>query len=170
MSEWPDQEWISGWVEAWGDRMTQFAYSLVQDAMVAQDVVQEAFLRLYQWHGRHPSQELKPGWLYTVTRNLAYDALRDKTRRPLILDEPEEIENLRDWSTRGGDPARGVEVSVLEVLETLEAEDRECLSLFYYGDLSTKEIARRLKMSEGSVRTRLYRARLRFKALWKEHS
>lgn len=165
MTEWPDHQWITGWVESWGDRMTQFAYGLVQDTMIAQDVVQEAFLRLYQWHRRHPGGEISVGWLYTVTRNLAFDALRDKKRRPLILDEAGAIDSLAE---RDADGTR--ESAVLEVLETMDAEDRECLSLFYYADFSTKEIARRLKLSEGSVRTRLYRARLRFKELWKERS
>lgn len=170
MSEWSDQEWITGWVEAWGDRMTQFAFTLVKDPMMAQDVVQETFLRLYRWHQRHPGQDVEVGWLYTVTRNLSYDALRDKKRRPIVMEEAEEIERVGDHAHGTRNETEALESSVLEVLENLEAADRECLTLFYYADFSTKEIAKRLNLSEGSVRTRLYRARLRFKELWGEHS
>lgn len=170
MSEWPGQEWITGWVEAWGDRMTQFAFSLVKDPMMAQDVVQEAFLRLYRWHQKHPAQDVEVGWLYTVTRNLSYDALRAKQRRPIVLEAVEEIERLSDHPGAIQNQAKALESSVLEVLENLDAVDRECLTLFYYADFSTKEIAQRLHLSDGSVRTRLYRARLRFKELWEERS
>ncbi len=168
MSEWSDQEWITGWVDSFGDRMTQFAYSLVRDPMMAQDIVQEAFLRLYQWHRKHPKDQVELGWLYTVTRNLAYDALRDKTRRPAIIGDLGAIQG-RDHRA-DSEPDRTLRDAVLEVLESLDGPDRECLTLFYYADCSTKEIAHRLKLSEGSVRTRLYRARLRFKELWKGDS
>lgn len=71
---------IDEWIHTWGDTMIRLSYLIVQDRELAQDVAQEAFLRLYQRLNERPGEPLSVGWLYAVTKNLARD-MRRKTRR-----------------------------------------------------------------------------------------
>jgi DNA-directed RNA polymerase specialized sigma24 family protein len=43
-----DPHWLDAWIQQWGDKMTQFAYLRTHDRELAQDIAQEAFLRLYR--------------------------------------------------------------------------------------------------------------------------
>ena len=60
----------------WGDEVVHCAYTFVRDQGRAQDIAQESFLKLYQWRLTHPHREIRIGWLFTITRNLALDDLR----------------------------------------------------------------------------------------------
>ncbi|MHB1612184.1 MAG: RNA polymerase sigma factor [Sulfobacillus sp.] len=162
-----DQEWIAAWINQWGDRMTQLADSIVHDYMTAQDVAQEAFLRLYRWHQRYPRQELTVGWLYTVTRNLAFDAIR---QRHAVRVDDEVAKGQSNMAAFDTEESLITRMTVWEVMDSLDSVDQECLRLFYYADFSVVEVARRMKLTSGGVRTRLYRARNRFAELWKEGS
>lgn len=154
-------DWLDQWVQAWGDKMTHLAYTLTADRTLAQDVAQEAFLRLYRYHQDHPEVEIAAGWLYTVTRNLARDALRQRRRRRDHMTEKLEYgvqDSFEHTSTH--------RLMVQQVLQTLPKTDQECLSLFYFADYSVEQIAWRLHLTPTAVRTRLHRARRRFADHW----
>lgn len=141
------------WVAAWGDRLTQFAYTYTENWGSAQDVAQETFLRLYrQWQAGPP---VHPGWLFTVARNLCIDAKRRAEPHP-----------LRGGHADAGEESAVRRLLVRELLDRLPPRDREVLWLFYYGGLSMAEVAGVLGIPARQVKTGLYRARQRFRALW----
>lgn len=154
--------WLEPWVREWGDKLTQLAYVLTHDRELAQDIVQEAFIRLYHQHQTHPEAPISVAWLYTVTRNLARDALRKRRRRPEVAFDtplPPIAAGQRDQDTV---------LAVQQVLARLSRTDQECLWLFYYGDFSMKQIANALHLTQAAVRARLHRARRHFADLWEE--
>lgn len=153
--------WISEWVERWGDKMVQLAYVLTQDYDVAQDVSQEAFLKLHAYHERYPDDDPTVGWLYTVTRNLARDALRKRRREHPSATLPE-------GASASFEAPLAVRLAVHNVLRTLSPSDQDVLALFYFLDYSVEQVAHELRMSVGTVRTRLHRARKRFESAWEE--
>jgi RNA polymerase sigma factor (sigma-70 family) len=116
------------------------------------------FLRLCQAMATNPTQVFHAGWLYTVARRLAIDAYRTRQREaPQALHYPP-----------SPDPATAIAQTeaVEAILDALPDLDREILLLFYYQKWSIAEIAHHYGIRAGAVRTRLMRARQRFRALW----
>jgi RNA polymerase sigma factor (sigma-70 family) len=156
-------DWLAPWVEQWGDRMVQFAYTYVMDRDAAQDIAQETFLRLFLWHRRFPDRVVTPAWLYTVAANRARDVLRERRR-----------EALTDRELASPDPADAPDsttrIAVRAALDRLPLLDRQCLWLFYYADWPVPEIAVATRLSQAAVKQRLYRARKRFARIWGDES
>ncbi len=163
MIESMDRDWLDTWIQEWGDKLTRFAHLHTGDRDLAQDIAQEAFLRLYRYHRDNPHESLTVGWLFTVTRNLARDALRKQRRQ-----HNRETKLESSLAGVGSSFESGVtdRLMVDKVLYTLSQKDRDCLWLFYYEDYSVKDIAERLHLTPAGVRTRLHRARHRFEAEW----
>jgi len=152
-----DEGWVDEWVAAWGDRVVQFLAAYTGNPVLAQDLAQDTFLTVRAWHERHPAAEVTPGLFFITARNLARDEWRRRAREQRALtrsldrsppDEPDKRIVLRD------------------LLDLLRPAEREALVLFYYGDLSTQEIARRLHVKPATVRVRLLRARDKLRKLW----
>ncbi|MDA8346488.1 MAG: sigma-70 family RNA polymerase sigma factor [Thermaerobacter sp.] len=151
------EEWLEGWITSHGDRITQFAFTYTRDWQAAQDVAQETFLRLFTTHSSRPEAHISPGWLYQVAHHLCVDMLRKQHKAAPSVEPPDLSSGLHD----------GTDVlAVHEVMNHLRPRDRECLWLAYYEDLSIAETAKALHLSPEAVRTRLRRARDRFRAQW----
>ena len=124
----------------------------------AEDAVQEVFLRLYTEKKTFDGPEHLRRWLLRVTVNVCKDALKSpwrKRRVPLdsipepVFEQPEQRELYR------------------EVL-ALPEKYRTVLGLYYYEELSTKEIAALLNIRQTAVTTRLARGREQLKKRLKE--
>lgn len=152
--------WVEAWVNSHGDRITQFAYTYTHDWGAAQDIAQETFLRLYRSRTHLQRTTFSPRWLYRVAHRLCIDWNRRRHGEHLLRD-PADV----GTSSQRDRPDR---LAVQELLDRLPPRDRECLWLLYYEDMSIAEIARRMRMNPAAVRTRLRRARNRFRTMWKE--
>lgn len=147
-----EADWLTPWVEQWGNRIVQFAYTYTGHPETAQDVAQETFLRLYRWHAAHPDRPITPGWLYTVAAHIAVDWLRRERHQRASANA--------DDATAGDLTAQWDRTVILrEALERLSARDRECIWLVYYADWSLAEVAAATNQSPAAVKQRLFRAR-----------
>lgn len=124
-------------------------------AAEAEDVVQEALLRAWRHRERHGDPDAPIAWVLTITRN---EALRRHRRDP----RRREV----GWDQTAGDPGAhaGIEeiaarVDVRRVVSALPAEDRRLLYLRYEKDLTQPEVARAMRMPEGTAKVRLHRLR-----------
>jgi RNA polymerase sigma-70 factor (ECF subfamily) len=143
-------------------RLFGFLYHLLGDAAAAEDLVGEAFLRLYRARARYRAGSGFTPWLFTIARNLARGELRrrgvvDRARQRLLRDAEESAEQ--------GDTER-VEIRerVRAALARLPEEQRTALVLREYEELEYREIGQVLGCSEGAARARTYRARLALRA------
>lgn len=134
------------------NRVYRTALAILGNVQDAEDQAQETFLRYLEKHPAFESPEHEKAWLLTVTRNGCISRLRSKQRQNLPLEV--------DIPTPGPE-----EREELEELFALPPEDREVLHLFYYEGYSTREIAKITGAREGTVRSRLSRARGKLKAL-----
>lgn len=154
---------LTSWIDTYGDRLVQFLWTLTHDAELAQDLAQETFLRLLRQQRAAPGTVIHAGWLYTVARRLAIDHVRQRQRHPEALTDD------AGGGTGAGAPEVGLRAAVDDLLDRLSATDREILMLFYYQQWTTDEIAAHYRMPAATVRTRLHRARERFRRLWEGH-
>jgi len=135
------------------DGLARLARLLVRDPSTAEDVVQDAFVRLYGAWGRVREPEKAPAYLRTTVVNLA----RGRHRRQVIAD--------RFRPERAPDAVSAEEVAVdlesqrqvIAALDRLSARQRECVVLRHYAGLSESEIAAVAGCSIGSVRTHVKR-------------
>jgi RNA polymerase sigma-70 factor (ECF subfamily) len=132
----------------------------VDDRNAAEDLVQEAFIRLARGGHRIRDRDKAPAYLRSIVLNLARDHNRRglmSLRHHLPQDDQAAIEDeieLRDDQQR-----------VIDALRELPHRQRDCLVLRYYDDLGIDDIASTLGISRNSVKTHLGRA---LKALERE--
>lgn len=119
----------------------------------AEDVVQEACLKAYRSMDALSDPERFQAWIIQITRNQIRDFYRARSRRAALL-EAARPGNLAH-------PPRRADVS--DALDALNPRDRELLSRFYLHDQSVADIAQRLGVPAGTVKSRLHAARGRFR-------
>lgn len=134
-------------MEKYGNAVYRLAYAQMRSAADADDIYQEVFLRYFQKRPRFDSEEHRRAWLLRVTLNRVRTVFRSAWFRhtvPLdervVFEEPEE---------------RKLDEALLQ----LSCKDRELLHLFYYEELSAREIGNLLRRKESTVRTQITRAR-----------
>jgi RNA polymerase sigma-70 factor (ECF subfamily) len=156
-------------IARWERPLLGFAYRYVQNHADAEDLVAEAFVRLYRQRERLRPDTKLSAWLFTTLVNLCHNHHRWKRRHPAVaLDAP-----AGDGESRPGPAelasAQPSPEAALEQDEALAAvraaiarlpHDLKVTVLFHHYDhLSYREIAELTGCSERGVETRLYRAR-----------
>ncbi len=152
-------------------RMLNIAFRLTGDYNDACEVVQDAFLSAYRNIGTFRGDAKFTTWLTTITVNLSKNRLKQikarRSRMAFSLDDPIRTED----GTMTVDPPspnpsvldemmkRDLRAVVQECIKKLEGLFREVLVLRDMQDFSYKEIGRILKVREGTVKSRLFRAR-----------
>ena len=116
----------------------------------ADDIVQEVFLRFLQQEHTFDSNEHTKYWLLRVTINLCKDTLKSPWRRRRVR-----------WDAVPEEPVweRQEQQALFQEVMALPEKYRTVLNLYYYEELSTKEIATLLQVQQSVVTTRLSRAR-----------
>lgn len=120
----------------------------------AEDAVQEVFLRLYTAEKSFESPEHLRRWLIRVTVNVCRDVLRSPWRRRRVSLEELPEEPVFDQPEQA---------ALYREVMALPEKYRTVLNLFYYEELSVKEIGELLGLRTSAVTTRLHRARARLK-------
>jgi len=152
-------------LESHRDRVyTQALYSL-RDRRDAEDVTQEAFLRLWRQGADVPADKVAP-WLAHVTRNLCIDQCRRRaaTRRHLGVAVPEGMDDLVAAAGADDDPLRNLDLDdrqrqLVDALQTLPAETRSVMLMHYYEGRKLADIAAALGKSVSAVKVQVHRAR-----------
>jgi RNA polymerase sigma-70 factor (ECF subfamily) len=125
------------------------------DRASAEDVTQEVFLRI--WRNAHrfdPERGRAEAWIATIARNAARDALRRRGSAP--------VDELADAVDPAADPVREVTdasqaLQLQAAVASLAPGSREVIELAYWHGLSQGEIAERLGLPLGTVKTRTRR-------------
>ena len=140
--------------------------SLLKNETLAQDAVQEVFVKILLNLSKFSERSRFSTWVYSITYNFCIDYIRRNKRKTQIivdkdiegLDQAEEIEDNYILET---------EISRLKViLEEITVEDKAVLLMKYQDSLSIKEMMETLQISESAVKMRLKRAKHRFKRIY----
>jgi RNA polymerase sigma-70 factor, ECF subfamily len=139
--------------------IVNYVYRMLGDDEQAQEVAQDVFVRACAALDRLPGDANHRAWLYRIATNAACDVLR--RRRLLSWVALRET----DGDTHACDPLEGMEDQqvIQAVLLRIPASYRAVLILFSVQGYSVREISEMLSISEGAVKTRLSRARERFR-------
>jgi len=156
---------LARWMEAYGDTVLRTAYFYLRDRQKAEDVYQDVFLKVYRNRGKLDGMSSPKAWVLKVTINACRDLARTPWwRKVLLLAGPQE-EHIRQDGAGKSESAENEALltesyrEIYESVLTLEEPYRSVVLLYYYHELSTPDIGRILHIAEGTVRSRLHRAR-----------
>ncbi|MEO7245445.1 MAG: sigma-70 family RNA polymerase sigma factor [Rubrivivax sp.] len=139
------------------------ALRIVRDRERAEDVLQDAFLRVWQRASTFdPSLGSARGWIYTIVRHGALKALRDPARQQAT--DPEELVALADAQQDDGAEDRGLDAETLQrCLERLDETPRACVVHAFVDGFTHEQIAQRLATPLGTVKSWIRRSLARLK-------
>lgn len=162
----PSPSAIVGQIEQEIPRLRRFARAMVRDAVLADDLVQEclerALSRLHLWQ---PGTNLR-AWLFTILRNLHINGIR---RRQTVVDIDDEAQ-AAIGSAPGSQMDRLELRDLRRALQLLPTEQREVVLLIGLEGISYGEAAEILKISIGTVKSRLSRGRRALRLLMEGYS
>ena len=139
---------------------------LVKDENYASDLTHDTFVRVYTNLAQVYNYELLSSWIMSIAANICKDFLKKCNRFPLSTDD-ENIDvnllNIRedDISVLPEDAADNAETRrlIMEIIDNLPDGQRLAVILFYYNNMSIRQIAETLECTENAVKTRLFFAR-----------
>ena len=149
--------------QAYGRLVFTVALRVIGDRGRAEDATQATFVRLWESADRiDPSRDVRP-YLCTIARRVAIDVARSEGRRPwsnLEHADPSTEDNgvERAWTTW----------RVREAIDSLPAEEAEVMRLQHNEEMTHTEIAERLGVAVGTVKSRSHRAHKRLTSLLAE--
>jgi RNA polymerase sigma-70 factor (ECF subfamily) len=142
-----------------------FLWNKTQSAELADDLTQDTFVRAIKGIGRFSWQGKDPGaWLMTIARNLLMDHFKSAHQRYSIAvgDFPEYGFVLRDTAIEGDPEAAALDAirnkDLLDALQNLTHDQRQCVSHRYLEQLSVAETAAAMGREEGAIKALTYRA------------
>jgi RNA polymerase sigma-70 factor (ECF subfamily) len=144
--------------------IVSYLFRMVGDGAQAEELAQDVFVRAFRALPRLANDANHRAWLYRIATNAAYDALR---RRRVVQWFSLRETDLDADSVTGPDRL-GEQQAVQRALMRVPETYRSALVLFSVQGYSVREIAEALGVSEGAVKTRLFRAREMFREAY-EH-
>ncbi len=147
--------------DRYGDLVYSTALRVLRDVHLAEDMVQEIFLRLWRRPESYVAQRGRfTTWLTSVARNRAVDEIRSRNRRYRHETASPEQQERELPAPERNDPALTTELSdqrrlILVALANLPPEQRQVIEMAYFGGLTQQEIAERLAQPLGTVKTRI---------------
>ncbi len=149
-------------MEQYGTSLLRMCTLYLKDAALAQDAVQETFLKAYRHWNEYRGEATEKTWLTSIARNVCKDLLRTAWLR--------HQDRRKDLGSLPETPADFVfpDNTVLTEVMRLPMKYREVVLLRYYEGMKIKEAAYALHLSEGKVRGRLNRANAILKSRLKE--
>lgn len=156
-----DQAALATLYDRYGRAVYSFSLRIVGDAQVAEEILQEVFVRAWQQGGSFQSSRgTLITWLLSITHNLSIDEVRRRKRRPQKAEseEPESIlATLPDDALDVEEEVwlSSLRVSIQDALQQLPAAQREAIELAYFQGLTQREIADVLGEPLGTIKTRM---------------
>jgi RNA polymerase sigma-70 factor (ECF subfamily) len=145
-------------MEAYGEEVWGYAYSITRNTHQADDIAQDVFLKAYTKIADFRGESSVKTWLLTITRNLAYNVRKSAFIRRVTL-----VDVVRGSGSQNSAESQYLDQSYTDdlwnIVMNLPAKYREVLQLDARHQLSGKEMSSLLGISEGTVKSRLHRAR-----------
>lgn len=147
-----DRRFVEVLYDRYADRLYGLAYSILKDDVIAQDAVQESFIKIWKKATEFdPDKARLFTWSYQIVRNTSIDKLRSHQKRG-----SREIQiQTEDVSHMGHMDVVPEHMDVSEHLSRLEEKYRTVLHLLFFQGMTQQEASEALDIPLGTVKTRL---------------
>lgn len=136
-----DRERVTRWVNQYGDDLRGYLWSRVRDEDLAEDLLQEVFLRAWRGSDRFVEQGEDRAYLFAIAHRLLRDRWRQRSQRPSHLDASSDVVDEQAIEPRQHWEQIEQEELMLVALDELSEQEQSVLMLRYFGGLGFKEIA-----------------------------
>ncbi len=146
-------------ISRWQKQLWGHAFRMTGDNQAAWDVTQQSWLGIIKGLRKlHDPANFK-AWAYRITTNKSIDWLKNKRKDQHVSLDSIEIDRCR----------KNYDLRVKELVQELKNNSRAVLSLYYFEQLSIPEISIALNIPQGTVKSRLFKARGELKQLWEKY-
>lgn len=160
-----DHEAFRKLVECGRVNVYRLAYDLTSNQHDAEDLSQEVFIKAYRALGTFRGDAKWSSWLYRITVNTFYDFARSGMKKAIYYSDNQEHDSEENEILKQKDsipPDASAEAAIIqehieEALNRLSPRERSVFVLRHYHDCSLKQIAGMLEISDGTVKTLLFR-------------
>lgn len=151
----------------YGDDVWRYAYALTNNYEQANDIAQEVFIKVHLNMSTFRGQSSFKTWLFSITRNIAINEMKSSYfRRVLLFGHVKSTQTSQ--SAESTYMANQSAADIRGIIMGLSRKFREVLILHLEHDLTTQEMSSLLQISEGTVKSRLSRARREVEKRWGE--
>ena len=154
-------------MKEYGDDIWNYAFLISKKEDLADDITQDTFLKAYKKLYTFRGQSSVKTWLFAIARNTAYDYKKSSFLRRVTL-----VDYITQQKTHPSAEAEAMESLVSselwEKVLMLPVKLRESLILYAHHQMKLQEIAELLGISEGTVKSRIFKARIKLMQLTEE--
>ncbi|MBQ7378752.1 MAG: sigma-70 family RNA polymerase sigma factor [Clostridia bacterium] len=169
-----DHDAFASLVRAYQDKVYSLAYYMTKNHHDAEDVAQEVFLKIWRALPGYRGDHEPDAWIMKIAKNTCYDHLRQRRAvEPIEFERDGEtyVRPLTDDDAQSNPPEavaqKEMRDEVAKALLRLPPEYREILTLRYMEGLSYDRLSQVLELGEGTVKSRLWRAKQALKNILK---
>lgn len=159
-----DQTAFSALYERYYEKVFAIARGILIDADEAADAVQEVFTLVFRHLGRFDRRSRFSTWLFRIAVNRSIQHARSGKNRSKWVPLDEAMAQADEVQSGSAD----IDPMIAAAMSKLQPQDRALLTLFYWEELSLQEIAESIGCSVNAAKTRLFRARERFRHHYEE--
>ena len=148
------EEYFVKIVEEEKDLMFRLAYNIMQNTADSEDVVAESICKAWEKRASLKSPAKLRNWMLRITVNIAKNTVISRNRTKPVEDCQKYYKGKTDEK-----------INIWELVGELKEKEGTVITLYYYRGFSVKEISKILHVPEGTVKSRLYKARKHLKDL-----
>jgi len=145
-------------MDTYGNDVLRTSYMYLKDEQKAEDAFQEVFIKVYKKYDSFIGESSEKTWLIKITINVCKDILRSSWLKRVLLTDRVKSEN-KDFDTESIIIKRDENKLLFDEVISLSSGFKDVIILYYYQEFNTLEISKILNVPEGTVRSRLHRAR-----------
>ena len=143
------------------DNVFNLAYRICGNREDAEEIAQDGFLKAFKSLKNFKMQSSFATWLYRIVYNTAISLVRTKKKGVLSLEDfPADAIDFLRYGTSKEEAENDFRNSLVNfALQKINIEERGLISLYYYDEMSTEEIAAVTGISRSNIKVKLFRAR-----------
>ncbi len=150
---------ISSYIEVYGKDLSRLCFSLCKNQQDAEDLYQITWEKVLKYINKYDKEKPFDKWLWSVCINAHKDMMKNPFRCRVIPFESEK--ELEQKLSTLADKAEDLDeyIALHKAINQLPLQKRQVIALYYFKDLSIKELSEILEVPEGTVKSRLTGAR-----------
>lgn len=153
-----DEQAFARFVTPLFDRLYGFSLAVTKSAELAEEVVQDAFVRIWQHRQELPAINNIQAWIFTLTKNLAYNSIRRQVKDPILARQLDDYFILSPSSAEDSLLFKDALAVVHQAAASLPPQQRQVFTMNRLQGLSLDEIAAQLNLSKETVKKHLTHA------------